>query len=442
MLPLFKKNDKLDGTNYRPVSHIIELGKIVEYVVHDQVYNHFVEHKMFHGNHHGFLGDHSTATALVQLQDMWVTASEDTKLSAALLLDLSAAFDIVDHSIFIEKLKVYKFSNQTIQWFSSYLSNRKQMVQIESKLSDPEDLVEHGVPQGSILGPLIFILFNNDFPDNSVEGESVLYADDDTVNVSDEDPVVLQLKIQREANRSTDWVRDNRMVCSGDKTKLFVIGTSQLRKSRLIDKDIIIKINVCGQTVTESSSKKLLGLIVNNKQTWKDYLYGEQWRDRGNAPGLIPQLSQRVGLLKRVVHLMPPKRFNTICQGIFYSKMLYCLQVVGNVWGIESSDEVNRRFVAFTKDDNQKLQTLQNSVLRMKTNLPRRTPTRTLLSVGGDLSVQQLTALTSLTSLQKVIQNGKPKYIADKLNLSTVNTRQENTIKIDSSLTLTRGAYM
>ena len=181
---------------------------------------------------------------------------------------------------------------------------------------------------------------------------------------------------------------------------------------------------------------------MNNKQTWKDYLYGEQWRDRGNAPGLIPQLSQRVGLLKRVVHLMPPKRFNTICQGIFYSKMLYCLQVVGNVWGIDSSDEVNRRFAAFTKDDNQKLQTLQNSVLRMKTNLPRRTPTRTLLSVGGDLSVQQLTALTSLTSLQKVIQNGKPKYIADKLNLSTVNTRQENTIKIDSSLTLTRGAYM
>ena len=122
--------------------------------------------------------------------------------------------------------------------------------------------------------------------------------------------------------------------------------------------------------------------------------------------------------------------------------MLYCLQVVGNVWGIDSSDEVNRRFAAFTKDDNQKLQTLQNSVLRMKTNLPRRTPTRTLLSVGGDLSVQQLTALTSITSLQKVIQNGKPKYIADKLNLSTVNTRQENTIKIDSSLTLTRGAYM
>ena len=294
----------------------------MEYVVHDQVYNHFVEHKMFHGNHHGFLGDHSTATALVQLQDMWVTASEDTKLSAALLLDLSAAFDIVDHSIFIEKLKVYKFSNQTIQWFSSYLSNRKQIVQIESKLSDPEDLAEHGVPQGSILGPLIFILFNNDFPDNSVEGESVLYADDDTVNVSDEDPVVLQQKIQREANRSTEWVKDNRMVCSGDKTKLLVIGTSQLRKSRLIDKDIIIKINVCGQTVTESSSEKLLGLIVNNKQTWKDYLYGEQWRDRGNAPGLIPQLSQRVGLLKRVVHLMPPKRFNTISKEFFTPKYL------------------------------------------------------------------------------------------------------------------------
>jgi hypothetical protein len=437
--PLHKKNDKLDGTNYRPVSHIIELGKIVEYVIHDQVYSHFVQHKMFHSNHHGFLGDHSTATVIIQLQDMWLSASEDRKLSAALLLDLSAAFDIVDHRIFLEKLKIYNFSDDTVEWFSSYLSNRKQIVQVESKYSAPEDLDEHGVPQGSILGPLIFIIFNNDFPANSEEGDSVLYADDDTVNVSDEDPEELKNKIQREADRSTQWVSDNRMVCSGDKTKLLIIGTAQLRKSRLIDSSI--QINVCGQTVEESRSEKLLGLVVNNQLTWKEYLYGEHWRDKGNASGLIPQLSQRVGLLKRIVHLMPKKRFRMICQGIFYSKMTYCLQVVGNVWGVESTDEVNRRFSAFTKEDNRKLQTLQNTVLRLKTNMPKLTPTETLLTLSGDLSVQQLTALSTLTSLQKILQNGKPKYLAEKLKQSTTHTRQENTIRISSNLTLTRGAY-
>ena len=94
---------------------------------------------------------------------------QKTNNSPLLLLDLSAAFDIVDHCIFIKKLKVYKFS--TIQWFSSYLSDRKQIVQVESKFSNPEDLAEYGVPQGSILGPLVFIIFKNYFPDISEEAE-------------------------------------------------------------------------------------------------------------------------------------------------------------------------------------------------------------------------------------------------------------------------------
>ena len=443
VLPLHKKSDKLTATNYRPVSHIIEMGKLVEYIIHDQVYNHFFEHSLFHSNHHGFLRDHSTATALAQLQDMWLTASEDQKLSAALLLDLSAAFDVVDHLIFINKLKTYNFSSQTIKWFSSYLSNRRQIVQVETKFSDPEDLAQHGVPQGSILGPLISIIFNNDFPDCSEEGEAVLYADDDTTNVSDEDPIKLQEKIQREATLATEWVSDNRMVCSGDKTKLLIIGTAQRRKRLLTDRNIKIQIEVCGKKVTESNSEKLLGLTVNNQQTWRDYLYGEQWREKDNEPGLIQQLSQRVGLLRRVVHLMPEAKFNTICQGIFYSKLLYCLQIVGNVWGVGTTDEETRRFTAFTKEDNRKLQVLQNMVLRMKTKMPRGTETTTLLSRSGDLSVQQLTALSSLTTLQKMIHSGKPEYITRKLSMNmNPATRQENMIKLRSNLTITRGAYV
>ena len=126
MLPLYKKNDRLDGSNYRPVSHIIELGKIVEYAVHEQVYEHFTSNLLFHGNHHGFLGNRNTATALIQIHDILLNAAEDKKFSAALLLDLSAAFDIVDHKILFEKLRVYNFSEETVQWFASYLENRQQ----------------------------------------------------------------------------------------------------------------------------------------------------------------------------------------------------------------------------------------------------------------------------------------------------------------------------
>ena len=124
VMPLHKKGDKLLGSNYRPVSHIVEVGKIVEYVIYDQVYTHFVENNIFHPNHHGFLGNRSTATALIQLYDLWLEASEKTELSAALLLDLTAAFDVVDHEIFIQKLEAYNFSQDSVAWFSSYLKNR------------------------------------------------------------------------------------------------------------------------------------------------------------------------------------------------------------------------------------------------------------------------------------------------------------------------------
>ena len=127
----------MDGNNFHPLSHIIEVGKIIEYVIHDQVYSHFVQHRLFHGNHHGFFGNHSTSSALIQLYDMWLSAAENKELSAALLLDLSAAFDIVDHEILLKKLKSYNFSEDTIQWFRSYLEERVQIVQVETKFSDP-----------------------------------------------------------------------------------------------------------------------------------------------------------------------------------------------------------------------------------------------------------------------------------------------------------------
>ena len=123
--PLHKKGDKLIGSNYRPVAQISEVGKIVEYVIHSQVYDHFEGEDLFHQNHHGFLGHHSTATALIQLYDLWVQAADRTELSAALLLDLTAAFDVVDHSILLRKLDAYTFSEESVLCFSSYLSGRQ-----------------------------------------------------------------------------------------------------------------------------------------------------------------------------------------------------------------------------------------------------------------------------------------------------------------------------
>ena len=179
------------------------------------------------------LACHSTATALIQLVDMWLDAAENTELSAALLLDQSAAYDLVDHFIFLQKLKVYNFHAGTIEWFQSYLSQISQLVQVESKQSQSINLADHGAPQGSILGGLIFIIFSNDIPACSEVGESIMYVDDDTDVVHDSDPEQLKIKIQIEADNSSQWLKDNRMCVAGEKSKLLVIGTKKLRDLKL-----------------------------------------------------------------------------------------------------------------------------------------------------------------------------------------------------------------
>ena len=293
--PHFKKGERCNGENYRPVSDIIFVSKIIESAVFDQTFTHFNNNKLWHSNHHGFRPNHSTATALAQLQKIWIDGAENKTLTAALLLDLSAAFDVVDHRILIEKLNLYGFSPCTVRWFESYLTGRTQLVQVGSRLSDPLLVGPQGVPQGSLLGPLCFLIFYNDFPAVRNQGESILYADDDTDNVSDSHPRALEQKIQLEADLSTSWVRDNKLVCSGSKTKLLVIGTRELRRKRLESQNVKLQVNVAGHRIEESSSEKLLGLIINNTMTWQDHLHGNK-----ENKGLLSKLSQRAGLIRKL----------------------------------------------------------------------------------------------------------------------------------------------
>ena len=234
------------------------------------------------------------------------------------------------------------------------------------------------------------------------------------------------------------------MVCAGTKTKLLVIGTTQLRKSRFEHQNM--EVNVCGASIKDCKSEKLLGLTVNNQLSWKEYLHGEKWREEDNSTGLISQLSQRAGILSKLVHLMPTQRFRLFCNGIFYSKLLYCLQVFGNVWDIPDQDDSTRRFPSFTKQDNSKLQVLQNKILRLKTGHPIDSPTSTLLQAANDLSVQQLTAYTSLLTAQKSIFHQEPVYLAQHLQLRSnssqgQSSRQHNTISVKSNLSTSRGGF-
>ena len=264
---------------------------------HEQFVNHFVDHHLFHDDHHGSLKYHDTTTALLQVDSFRKEAANQRKLSATLFIDQTAAFDLVDHDVLLNKLKEYNFDANSLAWFSSYLSERKFTVQVESRRSKE---VSMG-PQGSVLGILLFVVTQNDLPSASppsTTGQTVAFVDDTTDQEMHSNPIVLVENIQQRADNLVSWLQDNLMVVAPHKTKLVISATPNLRAAQGGNLDLSIKVG--GLTVKPTESEKLLGVILNQEMTWSHHLWGENWLENDNLPGIIPQLIKRLGLLKHL----------------------------------------------------------------------------------------------------------------------------------------------
>ena len=343
------------------------------------------------------------------------------KLIGTLLLDLSAGFDVIEHEILLDKLKLYKFDENTVAWFRSYLSDRLQCIQVESAFS-PFLPVKWGVPQGSILGPLLFLIFINELPsiidktqdnnpeetEDSNDATIIVYADDNTPMQSAKTKSELKDLLQQKADVITDWFKRNKMIVSGDKTKLLVVKTGAA-KNALEGSEITIKVD--GDETNESSSEKILGVVVNDVATWKHHFYGDE-----DNLGLLKELSKRLGVLKKLSSFLPENKLRMVLNGLFTSKMLYCITAWSGVWGIGGGfDESERRAISMKKSDMRKVQTLQNKAMRILTKKDFRTPTLELLNAANMLSVNQLAAYSMETQVFKIFTSGQPDYHYERL---------------------------
>ena len=227
VIPIFKKGDDTDVNNYRPISLLPAISKIIEKVIYNQTYNYFDQNKILYAHQYGFRKQHSTELAVLELVDRTIYTLDKDETPINIFLDLSKAFDTLNHTILLNKLHHYGIRDESLNLFKSYLQNRKQYVVINNAKSETLDITT-GVPQGSILGPLLFIIYINDLPNASNIFHSIMYADDTNLSASlqsikSTNPnETVDTLINKELSKISEWLGLNKLSLNVKKSKYIV----------------------------------------------------------------------------------------------------------------------------------------------------------------------------------------------------------------------------
>ena len=321
VVPLHKSGDRLNPRNYRPVAILPVLSKLLERAVFIQMIDYFETNHLLHPNHHGFRANHNTTTALIQMYDTWVEAMDKEEATGVCLLDMSAAFDIVSHTVLLDKLLLYGFDKGSHTWIKSYLDGRKQTVCIDGTCS-PMLSLEVGVPQGSIIGPLLYIIFTNDFPEVVHEhpsqeqqhqdqhpqdqhpqdhphaqynmhcppcGSICCFADDSSYSYSSKDPDDIKNKIAEKYQMISEYMKCHQLKLNSDKTHLMVLMSDASRKAK---PQFQITLDTQSKVIEPSKSEKLLGCLIGQNLKFTEHI-------QNGEESMLKTLNKRLNALKK-----------------------------------------------------------------------------------------------------------------------------------------------
>ena len=303
--PIHKSGPTTDPSNYRPISVLPVLSKIFEKHVLKHLITHLESNKLINLNQSGFRKNHSCITALHKTISDWLDKLKEHKPTLIIFLDFCKAFDMVDHQILLNKLLAKGISGNFHSLIKSYLSARTQMVKIGPATSNPRQ-VHSGVPQGSILGPTLFLIFIDDLLNLKLNMKMHAYADDTTFYLSDENTKTLQIKAQHDLDIIESWCRNNKMLINTKKSHYLLCSTTQST----------VQLKVRDENLVRKQSSKLLGLSINDKLTWSDHV-----------KDLLHKISSNLRLFYLTRHLMNQHTARNYYMNFIHSYLTYGLHI-------------------------------------------------------------------------------------------------------------------
>ena len=307
---MFKAGDPVLISNYRPISLLPSLSKIFEHIIFRQLFDYMTDNNLFAIEQYGFRSGHSTELAALHLIDYLTKQMDVGEIPINIYIDLSKAFDTLDHTILLAKLRYYGIRGVAHKLMLNYLSHRYQYVEYNGVQSSSQH-INTGVPQGSILGPLLFLFYINDLPLVSPVFRMLMYADDTTLfcNINND---INDNEINRQLNTINEWLLSNKLSLNIKKTKYMVFHTNQ---RRVLYPNLYLNM----MKIERVTQFNFLGIVLSSNLKWDKH-----------TDHISKKISRAIGVMYRLKQIYPHAVLLTLYQAIIYPHFIYGLLVWGS----------------------------------------------------------------------------------------------------------------